>query len=202
MPFNRHPSVFILYKFNFYYYLRGVSTITPEQQKLVENNHRLIYEFIKIHNLSVSEHYDLLAISLCKAAIGYKNTYAFSTYAFKIMRNDLWMEYRDKNALKRIPDYLVTSYNESVDFKEKDMNDKNNKYEYTAILKSYHNTEEEAVFKITFDEYMKAISPRDRTIIAMAIEGYNYQRIADSVGVSRTLVTRIVNKMKTALTSY
>ena len=172
-----------------------MSTITPEQQKLVENNHRLIYEFIKIHNLSVSEHYDLLAI-------GYKNTYAFSTYAFKIMRNDLWMEYRDKNALKRIPDYLVTSYNESVDFKEKDMNSKDTKSEYTEILKSYHDTEEEAIFKITFDEYMKAISYRDRTIIAMAIEGYNYQRIADSVGVSRTLVTRIVNKMKTALTSY
>ena len=55
--------------------------MTKEQQKLVEENHGLIYSFLAKHNLPIEEYYDLAAIGLCKASITYQNETTFSTYA-------------------------------------------------------------------------------------------------------------------------
>lgn len=173
-----------------------MSIITPEQQKLAEENHRLIYEFIKIHQLDKEEYYDLLAISLCKAAIHYNKEYAFSTYAFKIMLNDLRMTYRNKIATKRVPDYMIKSFSDSIEYGSKDET-----FEYETTIKSWHNTENEALLKVSIEEYMKTIPLRDRKVLIMRMNGYDYQYIADQIGISRALVNRIVNRLKKHLTS-
>ena len=43
--------------------------LTPEQQKLVTDNHNLIYSLANAKNIDLDEYYDVLAIGLCKAAI-------------------------------------------------------------------------------------------------------------------------------------
>ena len=43
--------------------------LTKEQQKLVLNNHNLIYKCLKKYNLSAEEYYDIAAYALCKAAL-------------------------------------------------------------------------------------------------------------------------------------
>ena len=45
--------------------------MTDEQRKLVEDNHSLIYLVINNMGLSVEDNYDIAAIGLCNAAIGY-----------------------------------------------------------------------------------------------------------------------------------
>jgi len=60
--------------------------MTPEQQKMVEENHSLIYSFLQKKQLSL-EYYGDAAIGLCMAAIKFDPNYGtkFSTYAFRSM---------------------------------------------------------------------------------------------------------------------
>ena len=46
--------------------------MTRESQRLVEDNHNLIYKFLRNHNLE-DDWYDVAAIGLCKAANNYNS---------------------------------------------------------------------------------------------------------------------------------
>ena len=88
--------------------------MTEEQKKLVEDNHNLIYFVLHKHNLPIDEYYDILAISLCKSGIHYdENKSKFSTFAVYNMEQDLKMEFRRNEALKRSK-YEKISYNTPV----------------------------------------------------------------------------------------
>lgn len=59
--------------------------LTPEQIKLVEDNHSLIFYILRKHNIKYDdEWYGVLAIALCKAALRFKPElgYKFVTYAY------------------------------------------------------------------------------------------------------------------------
>jgi len=60
--------------------------MTPEQKKLVEENHSLIYWFMSKHHLSM-DYYGDLAVGLCMAAINFDPSLGvkFSTYAVKAL---------------------------------------------------------------------------------------------------------------------
>lgn len=45
--------------------------LTPQQQKLVEDNHNLIYSLAYKKNINLDEFYGDLAIGLCKAALAF-----------------------------------------------------------------------------------------------------------------------------------
>ena len=67
-------------------------TLNDQQRKLVEDNHNLIYYFLKGKNLSldaVEDWYGLCAIGLCKAALIYDSTKGtqFTTLAWVCMQN-------------------------------------------------------------------------------------------------------------------
>lgn len=70
--------------------------LTPEQQKLVEQNHGLIIAYAVQLQLPVDEVYGALAMGLCKAATIFKPElgYKFSTIAYKCMRSELALEHR------------------------------------------------------------------------------------------------------------
>ena len=77
--------------------------LTNEQQKLVEQNHNLIYSFISFRNLDLDEYYDLLAIVLCRAAMFYKddNKTKFSTYVYSAFDLELKRVFAFNNRSKR-----------------------------------------------------------------------------------------------------
>lgn len=60
--------------------------LTLEQQKMVKENHNLIYAFLNKYKLSI-DYYGSAALGLCKAAMNYDSSFgtAFSTYAFVAM---------------------------------------------------------------------------------------------------------------------
>lgn len=61
--------------------------LTPEQQKLVADNHNLIYSFAYKYKIDVGEYYDVLALGLCKAAMYHDGISGkFSTLAYRSMR--------------------------------------------------------------------------------------------------------------------
>jgi RNA polymerase sigma factor (sigma-70 family) len=81
-------------------------TLTPEQQKLVEDNHSLIYQFLHKLNLDIEEFYGIAAIGLCKAALSYKESWKikFSTHAYYVMNAEIKNEFIRLGAKKRTGD--------------------------------------------------------------------------------------------------
>lgn len=58
--------------------------LTYDEQKLVEDNHELIYLVADCMELDINEYYGLLAIALCHAAQKYKSrkrAYSFEEFA-------------------------------------------------------------------------------------------------------------------------
>lgn len=73
--------------------------MTPKQQKLVKQNHNLIFLHLRLHNLPVSEFYDVAAIGLCKAAINYNaDKGAFSTYARWCIKSEVGHVFQKERA--------------------------------------------------------------------------------------------------------
>lgn len=74
-----------------------------EYQRLVEENHNLIYAFMQKHNLP-EDWYGDCAIGLCKAAKTFDKSrgYKFSTVAYKCMYSEMAIRYRDYEN-KRVP---------------------------------------------------------------------------------------------------
>ena len=63
--------------------------LTLDQQRIVSENHNLIYSLANKKNINLDEYYDVLAIGLCKAAMIYnENKSKFSTLAFTCMLNE------------------------------------------------------------------------------------------------------------------
>ena len=77
--------------------------LTDEQQKLVEANHNLIYFLLKTYKWTIDKYYDIAAIGLCKAAQRYDESRGvnFSTYAMRVMYNEVIKEIRKEKAKKR-----------------------------------------------------------------------------------------------------
>ncbi len=89
--------------------------LSEEQQKLVEENHNLIYSFLKSRKLSldaVEDWYGAAAIGLCKAAIAYdkKRKAKFTTFAYLAMETEVRQVMR-RNRKCIVP---VTSLNEPI----------------------------------------------------------------------------------------
>lgn len=73
--------------------------LTYDEQKLVEDNHGLIYLVADCMDLDIDEYYGLLAIALCHAAQKYKlrkRAYDFSEFAKITMIREYFIYERGK----------------------------------------------------------------------------------------------------------
>ena len=186
--------------------------LTPEQQKLVEDNHQLIYWLANRDGLSVDDVYGPFAIGLCKAAHYYdsgKGT--FSTFAVMIMRQELIrannIDYRvkrggrgldreggNKRGLKEVS---VVSYDEAVNNSDgnityKDMLQDDTDYADMAMSR----TAAEIVNDLITDQ-------RAKKFIALRLYGYTLDEIAKAHGITRQAVDQVIKreskKIKAAL---
>lgn len=76
---------------------------TPEQQKLVEANHNLIYHILDLNKCSIEDYYGAAAIGLCKAAIDYdgRNGTPFANFACLSITHEVWKEINRRETKKR-----------------------------------------------------------------------------------------------------
>lgn len=158
--------------------------LTPEQKKIVEENHNLIYFYINNNDLDESEYYDLLALSLCKAAKKFDPSKSkFSTFALHCFKMDHWIELRNKKAKKR--DALVISLSSEICQLCPDR--ENGRTELYDIIPGDRDV---------FDKMILLDIPKllddDRLveICKLSYLGYGQQEIADMIGVSQSLVSR------------
>ena len=88
--------------------------LNKTQQKLVEDNHNLIYSFMhknKLNFEAVEDWYGTCAVGLCKAALTYNpdRNVKFNTLAYVCMSNEMKMVFRHQE--KEIKNPLSLQYN-------------------------------------------------------------------------------------------
>lgn len=170
--------------------------MTESQRKLAEDNHNLIYSFLNIRNLDVEEYYDIMAIALCKAAKTFDGEKAkFSTYAFYLMKNALYIDYREKSKLSAIPEYMIDHYEAYIE----DDDNKRKETTYLELMDSGIDTESDAMASMLLDKCDEILSERDNQIIRLRLCGYTQQEIADKMGVTRSRINGILKSIKDKL---
>lgn len=165
------------------------------QRKLVEDNHNLIYSYLKKHNLSlnaVEDWYGTAAIGLCKAALYFDENRGrnFSTFAYLVMDNEV------KQVIRKNYKCIVDTC--SLD---STTNDKEG-YLYDIIPDDRDFTTE-IYLQDAIDIASKGMSDRDKLIVKLIIEGgYSQAKIAAKLGLSQSHVSRIYNTYMKKIRNY
>lgn len=168
--------------------------LNDTQRKLVEDNHNLIYSFLKLHSLSldaVEDWYSAAAIGLCNAAISFdesKNV-PFSVLAYVCMENVVRQIIRNEQKNINASESLDDSVAEGCCFM--DMVQDN----------------EDPFFKIYLNEAvsnaLKDTSERDKKIIFMIIyNGCKQKEIGEMYGITRSAVSMVYRKFISKVRAY
>ena len=169
--------------------------MTEEQKRLAAENHGLIYSFLRKYDYDQDEFYDLAAIGLCKAAMTYsKNRYAFSTYAYKCMFNEIGHYFTIQGAKRKVPNHLIMYY----DAKTRSDNG-DNFGEVINCLDCGERFEDDVITNMLIDICKGKLSVRDNIVFDMLIDGYTTREIGKVAGCTSPSVTNIRRKICTLL---
>lgn len=175
-----------------------MSSLTKEQQDLVEENHNLIYGFAKKKNLDIDEYYDILAIGLCNAAIIYNNEKGnFSTLAFTCMETILYHQWRHEHRKTAIPNEIILSYDVKMDGEDSD--NKNSFLDSFASKDCIYDTVEGKIMK---DALLNILTEKERKIVELLDSGLDTVQIAILRGCSKQNISHYVKKIRKKITDY
>ncbi|HZJ99851.1 MAG TPA: sigma-70 family RNA polymerase sigma factor [Tissierellaceae bacterium] len=147
--------------------------LTKDQQKIVEDNHNLIYDFLHRRGLNVDEYYGLVAESLCKAVLNWdKSKGKLSTLFYIIARNDIYKEWRGGSV-------GIYQFTDTVPLEE-DWIPENYDLECEFMLK-------ETIKDVENSEY--------NNLFQLKLLGYNNKQIAEMFGVSQSTIGNWIRKM-------
>ena len=167
-----------------------MDALTKSQQDIVISNHKLIYKVLHKYNLDVEEFYGAAAVGLCKAAKTFKPElgYAFSTYAYKVMANEINKEFRSIDKHQKLN---LISGEEVIHVSE-------NGDEITLFetLSSDENIEDTTIDRITADVLLENFKQSDKDIFIRYALGESQVEIARDLGVSRANISRIIQKIR------
>lgn len=163
--------------------------MTEEQKKLAEENHSLIYFYARKYNISKQDFddmYGILAIGLCKAARDYDESRgsAFSTVAMGYMLNECRNAYRcDKYKNGKL---TICSYNNIFP-----LSDDGGTTEYIDVIEGKDDVWDD-INLIEFNQFNEQL----RKIAYLSYLGYNQQEIAKEMGITQSLVSRKLKKIR------
>lgn len=157
--------------------------LSDEQRDFVAEHHNLIYSFANQRNIDLEEFYGILAIALCRAAQSYDDSKGtFSTYAY------IWMD----SCLKR---YWLTEYrkmrrapSEPVSLNEYINSDDGSETELQDILDDPSITTRLDDTAVIVDEFLKMLTPDQRTIAEGLMSGYSEVAISKNFDHTRAWV--------------
>ncbi|MDI6840476.1 MAG: sigma-70 family RNA polymerase sigma factor [bacterium] len=106
----------------------------------------------------------------------YKEGMPFSTYVYKVMKNEIQKEFRrfDKEYL-RVYDVEPET------------------------IKNVHNPEELAHHKLNWGEVQEVLSEQEYKVVMMTAEGFNQKEISTEIGLSQSQVSRIFLRAKSKI---
>ncbi len=159
--------------------------LNQTQQKLVEDNHNLIWSFMNKNKLStnaVEDWYGTCAIAMCKAAMAYDpdRNIKFDTVAYVYMNNA--MKTALENQSKEEKCLSLDYYYDDSECYLKD------------CIPNNHDDFGEFEFYQIFDRHFNQLSDRKKEIInaCINIDG-NFNDIANTLGVTKQRVNAVYN---------
>ena len=173
--------------------------LTPEQEKLFEENKKLVYKTISLYiknpgMYGLNTYEDIVSIgefALCKAIASYDTSKgALSTYAMNIIRNHLYNVLRDSND---VLDKAVSESDEFIKLNADLAYNKNNNMTDDLILKEGMNIIDECGKKYG------GIAEKGAEAIRLMILGYNCQDIATMYNVEPKLLTSWMSRARQKL---
>ena len=161
--------------------------LTKEQRLLAEENHNLIYTFLNNNNYFPEEYYDIAAIGYCEAAASFDSTkgFAFATYAFKCMKNEVYKHMKAQTMGKRSMCYTVSM--ETPVFDGLKIGD--------AFEDASNNVESHALASEVMN-IINNLPEKMKKTMTLLIDGYGQGEIAEIVGISQCHVSRLQNKAR------
>ena len=164
--------------------------LTPEQQKLVEENHDLIYHMLNYHRLNHEDYYDIAAIGLCKAALIFKKPkkVQFSTFACHVINNEIVNEREYRNAKKRTGN-VVSFWDPIQDANELTVG---------GSIRDI-NTPETIAFANDLLEALNGLTKRQQKAMRLSIQGYTYPEIGSIIGGSPKAISMLLSAARKKL---
>ena len=164
------------------------------ERKLAEDNHNLIYSFLKKHRLSIEEYYGVAAVGLCRAAEKYREgDTRFSTFAYLCMMSAVRQEMHRNQMKKRIPPEKIISLEREITYANGDSR------RVMDCIPAETNMESEALQSCAFGNAMKRLKKWEREVIFLLLCGYTLQEAGDEFGCSNQNVSLIKKKFQAYL---
>lgn len=162
-----------------------MQALTDIQREYAEEHHQLIYGFLHEYLLSFEEWYGVAALGYCKAVTRYEpeRELSFSTFAYRVMLNEVRMEMRKAQAYKRRA-VLVSLESELCEgFTLED-----------TLGYEPHFMEDEPM--TAAEEFIGSMDTEQQLIITLLSEGDRQGEIAKKLGVTRGEVSKRVKAMR------
>ena len=183
-----------------------METTPIDRKKLAEENHKLIYWFCWKNHLVIEEWYDIIAIGYMKGINSYNETLGvkLSTYLTRIMKNEYLMQFRIKQAKRRIPEIEISSLEFEFGVGNGSNGEKDVVNIYDFISDKNSDFEEQICIKSDLEKALKNIKIKDRyrRIYDMRIKGYTYTEIAEFENCTRARIQAICKNVNEKLKIY
>ena len=162
-----------------------MQVLTNQQRKFAEEHHQLIYGFLHAFRLPCEEWYGVAAIGYCKAVARYEpeQGWSFTTFAYRVMLNDVRMEMRKARAHKRRALILSLQSELCEGFTLEDTLG----YEQQFIDDEPHTAAK---------DFINSMNPEQRFILSLLADGVAQGDIAKEMGVTRGCVTKQVKAIR------
>lgn len=162
--------------------------LTRAQQRMVENNHNLIYSLANRANIDINEYYDILAIGLCEAALSYDESKGkFSTFAWIVMKNKYLNTIRRSTIDRVVPREIICSLDAEINIYDESCCSL-----YDLICDDSVNVEDASILKSKLDFLYNKLSGYDKEIVTMLLKEISQSDIAKHFGVSKQYVNQRV----------
>ena len=171
--------------------------LTPEQQKLAEEHHKLIYSFAKKRNLDLEEFYGLLAIGLCEAARTFDKSlgYKFSTLAYTFMKNEYLQYIRTQYNLSHIPSEQIVSYTQLLGGKFEGT-------DITEVIATDFILNKPDLTKAEIDEFFNLLTRKQKIVLNGILFGYKEVELSLYLGVSKQRINQIKKEIQKKWEKY
>ncbi len=173
--------------------------LTSTQQKMVEDNHKLIYGAAHKYKINLEEYYDVLAIGLCKAAMAFDETKGqFSTFAYITMLNEYNGVLRHNKTSSVIPAQNIVSMNIRMSSDDGDC-----VVEFGDMFPDNVDIEKDTA-ETDYIRFLckKICHPQEQEVIQLLADGFTQSEIAERIGVSRQRIGQLMNKIRAKLGKY
>lgn len=163
---------------------------TEQERKFAEENHNLIYGFLKKHGYSIEEFYNIVVFGYLKSVQIYhrkeklNGNYNFSSVAYQYMRAEISNHFKTESRMKRKPAETIVSIDDDG-------------MENNCV--GAKSAEAEILEKETVNELLDKLTEVQRKIAEMKLDGYSNKEIFIILDMSQSTYYKELQRIKVVL---